>query len=535
MRILYVFSLISLLGLTTEAQTISKVLNIQGVLKSVTTGTISGSYGMRFTFKKNGAAFATPCQITKNSVSVINSVFNATVDTSTCNLASEIPNSTAATITVDIEVDTSSATFTSAVATFSGITVNPVAMSLIAEKANGLTVTGTNGQILTYNGTNWIAGSSPVSVSSVSGRSGAITLTTADIGGLGSAAMLNTGAILQTSNNLSEIAASPAAARTNLGLGALAVISPSGTANSSTYLRGDGSWAAAPSAPVTTVAGRTGAVVLANTDISGLGTLAVISPTGTANSSTFLRGDGSWAAAPVTSVNGNTGTVIITAGSLGAALSGANSDITSLSGLTTALSIGQGGTGQTSATAAFNALSPLTTKGDLVVSSGSANVRLGAGSDGNILVSDSTSANGLKWTSPIGSVFAGNFGGALTGQVSTTLEFIMPGYSSTSSTSTTIASTTEVRRQMIVPTAGTIRDFFVYVTTASGAGTLTFTIRKNGANTGITISVPTTGVGAFSDTTNTVGVVAGDLISIGIVSSAGVAKLGPHSFRLVSP
>lgn len=43
---------------------------------------------------------------------------------------------------------------------------------------------------------------------------------------------------------------------------------------------------------------------------------------------------------------------------LGAAASGANSDITSISGLTTALSIGQGGTGQTTANAAFNALAP---------------------------------------------------------------------------------------------------------------------------------------------------------------------------------
>ena len=40
------------------------------------------------------------------------------------------------------------------------------------------------------------------------------------------------------------------------------------------------------------------------------------------------------------------------------AASGANSDITSLSGLTTALSIGQGGTGQTTANAALNALLP---------------------------------------------------------------------------------------------------------------------------------------------------------------------------------
>ena len=44
----------------------------------------------------------------------------------------------------------------------------------------------------------------------------------------------------------------------------------SGTADSSVYLRGDGAWAAAPTAPVTSVAGKTGVVTLVKGDV-GLG------------------------------------------------------------------------------------------------------------------------------------------------------------------------------------------------------------------------------------------------------------------------
>lgn len=50
--------------------------------------------------------------------------------------------------------------------------------------------------------------------------------------------------------------------------------------------------------------------------------------------------------APVQSVNGMTGAVVITRTGLSAAASGSNSDITSLNGLTTPLSVSQGGTGR---------------------------------------------------------------------------------------------------------------------------------------------------------------------------------------------
>ena len=94
---------------------------------------------------------------------------------------------------------------------------------------------------------------------------------------------------------------------------------------------------------------------------------------------------------------------------LTAAKSGANSDITSLSGLTTALSIAQGGTGNTSANPAFNALSPMTTAGDTIYGgvSGAA-ARLAAGTSSQVLTGGTTPAWGAVVLS--GSMVSGNLG-----------------------------------------------------------------------------------------------------------------------------
>jgi hypothetical protein len=71
--------------------------------------------------------------------------------------------------------------------------------------------------------------------------------------------------------------------------------------------------------------------------------------------------------------------------------------------VTGVVAIANGGTGQTTAVAAFDALSPATTKGDLIVSNGTDNVRQAVGTDTYVLTANSSSATGLSWAASTGS------------------------------------------------------------------------------------------------------------------------------------
>lgn len=64
------------------------------------------------------------------------------------------------------------------------------------------------------------------------------------------------------------------------------------------------------------------------------------------------------------------------------------------------VTIANGGTGQTTATAAFNALDPLTTKGDIIVHNGTDSVRIAVGSNNQVLTADSAQTEGVKWATP---------------------------------------------------------------------------------------------------------------------------------------
>lgn len=70
-------------------------------------------------------------------------------------------------------------------------------------------------------------------------------------------------------------------------------------------------------------------------------------------------------------------------------------------GVTGTLAIANGGTGQTSQTAGFDALAPTTTKGDVIVHNGTDNIRIAVGTNNQVLTADSAQASGVKWATPL--------------------------------------------------------------------------------------------------------------------------------------
>ena len=97
----------------------------------------------------------------------------------------------------------------------------------------------------------------------------------------------------------------------------------------------------------------------------------------------------------VSSVNGQTGVVSIAYADLAGTIPTWNQNTTgTAAGLSATLAIGSGGTGQTTASAAFNALSPITTTGDLILGNGTNSAtRLAIGANGYLLSSNGTTAS----------------------------------------------------------------------------------------------------------------------------------------------
>lgn len=123
--------------------------------------------------------------------------------------------------------------------------------------------------------------------------------------------------------------------------------------------------------------------------------------------------------------NADTASFASTAGSATTATTAANATnaltAASATNVVGPVAIANGGTGQATKTPAFDALSPTTTKGDLIAYDGTDNVRRAVGTDGQVLTADSAQATGLNWSSPLtnpmttlGDVIIGGASGAAT-------------------------------------------------------------------------------------------------------------------------
>ena len=162
---------------------------------------------------------------------------------------------------------------------------------------------------------------------------------------------------------------------------------------------------------------------------------------------------------------------------LGTPTSGILTNATGLpltTGVTGTLPIGNGGTGQTTASAAFNALSPVTTTGDLIIGNGTNSAtRLAIGANGYVLTSNGTTATWAASTGGVTSFSAGTTG--LTPNTATTGAVTLSGTLAVSNGGTGVTASTGANSVALRDANAnlTVNSLFEGFTNVAAAGTTT--------------------------------------------------------------
>lgn len=209
------------------------------------------------------------------------------------------------------------------------------------------------------------------------------------------------------------------------------------------------------------------------------------------NSYTYTLTNGQTADANQVMANFNT---IMTCANSNLAHNGANSDITSLAGLTTPLSVGQGGTGNAT----------LTTN--------------------DILLGNGTGAMTMTST-PISTTIGG------TGRTGVPYLQTMSSGSENVQTNATnylgvAAFTSESNSYIPVALTSTIKNLYVQAGAAPGSGqSWTLTLRVGGTSTSVTCTMSGGGASACNDTTHSASVVPGNVVDLQVVASASAASV----------
>jgi len=192
-----------------------------------------------------------------------------------------------------------------------------------------------------------------------------------------------------------------------------------------------------------------------------------------------------------------TGTLATLAGSetlTNKTINGSNNTITNVSlttGVTGTLPIANGGTGQTTASTAFNALSPITSTGDLIIGNGTNSAtRLAIGTSGYVLTSNGTTASWQSASSSGVSTFSAGTTG-LTPSTATSGAVTLAGTLSVANGGTGV-TTTPTNGQLLIGNGTNYTVASVSsgtgISTTVGAGSLTIN------NTGVTSNVAGTGI-----------------------------------------